>query len=66
MDDWVEHDKVPWFSFLLPWEQPKLFRGRRKWRKLQERIFWLERELGYADRHLELYEVFPWRTFEGW
>jgi hypothetical protein len=35
-----------WFELVMPWEEPRWFRGKLRWRRRHERIFWLERNLG--------------------
>ena len=67
LDDLYERQarrSPPWFTFVLPGEEPKRFRGRRKWRKQQERIFWLERRLEVIDTGWDYYTVFPWAKYD--
>lgn len=57
----------PWFHFVLPYEEPKLFRGRGKWRHRHERIFRLEQSLGIIDDRWRDYSVLPWVKLDlGW
>ena len=35
-----------WFELALPWEEPRWGRGKLRWRRRHERIYWLERKLG--------------------
>jgi hypothetical protein len=34
-----------WFELTFPWEEPKWGRGKLRWRRRHERIWWLERDL---------------------
>ena len=54
-----EPPKLPWFGLVLPGEEPKLFRGRGKWRRRHERIRRLESDvLGIKSPD------FPWERYD--
>ena len=59
----------PWFNFVMEWEEPQrgwgYRRARRRWRQRHERIFRLEKDLGYIDSTWSDENVLPW-VYHDW
>lgn len=52
-----------WWELILPHEEPKVFRGRSKWRDRHERIYILEKELKLIPLS---HHSPPWYDDIGW
>jgi hypothetical protein len=45
----------------MPWEEPRWFRGKLRWRRRHERIYWLEKNLGMLIEERSVWGTpMPW------